>query len=92
MIDCKFKSVLVGEVVHLNTDPMYCYTCNWQDKYSGKATYMGHGELNGIDYDVFSIEFHCPECGKEIKFYIEPCKSIVFTLELPLKLEIGAND
>jgi len=88
MVNCKFNNLAPDENVFLDANPQYCYSCNWQDKYYGKAVYKGHGELNGIMYDVFEINFTCPSCGKIVNFYIEPCKSVSFSMELPLFMEL----
>lgn len=90
---CKFKDIAINEEVSIGLNPMYCYHCNHQDSYYGKAMYRGHGELDGISYDVFTIfDFSCPSCGKKVDNYIEPCKGEFYVMELPITVEIKRED
>jgi ferredoxin-fold anticodon binding domain-containing protein len=88
-MNCKFKDIAVNEEVLISLNTMYCCACNHQDSYEGKAIYRGHGELDGIPYDVFTIfDFSCPGCGKKIDNYIEPCKGEFYVMKLPVTVEI----
>lgn len=72
---CKFAAIPIGQPVELKVDPGKCSYCGKLLAFSGKATYRGHYEADGIVYDVFYINSACCRCGEDLGVYQEICES-----------------